>query len=125
MVLISTMPPDILEPVAMAPLLSSSSSSATAIVNNKVSSSSVCNWKTGSIIRNITTPEGGQVYYYCITKLAHCTKLSSFNSSNTMRTVPTARTDTDKEDIMAGIAALLEEAKKAKSQMDLAVQKVW
>ena len=107
----------------MAPILNSSSS-ATVIINNKVSSPSVCNWKTGSTIRNITTPEGGQVYYYCITKLAHCTKLSSFNSSDTTRTVPTARTDTDKEDIMAGIAALLEEAKKAKSQMDLAVQKV-
>jgi hypothetical protein len=140
LVLISTMPPEILEPVAIAPL-----ADTTAAVGSKNQApgkgdgkagqpeamrSAVCDWNAGCRVQSLTTPEGGQVYYYALTKTANCKKVTSFKAS-TSQAAPSA-SNSNKEDIMAGITALLEEAVKAKEQMEAAsaqvcvsVQYIW
>jgi hypothetical protein len=81
--------------------------------------STVCDWNAGCRVQPLTTPEGGQVYYYALTKTANCKKVTSFKVA-VSKTAPTS----SKEDIMAGISALLEEAVKAKEQMEAASAQV-
>jgi len=137
-ILISTMPPDILEPLAFTPLLSTTSS------NSKDSANANCivsNWKAGCRVLPLTTQEGGTVYYYAMTKLSEISQLTSYrpgqeakgtnnnnnngsgsSSGNNSSSSKTKSTDTS--GIMAGIAALLEEAKKAKEAMEAATHQV-
>jgi hypothetical protein len=106
-ILISTMPPDVLQPLGIAAL--------GELVNGR---SAVCNWNQGCRVLPLQTPEGGQVYYYAVKKTAECTKTTSHRSSKA------SAAPGSKEDIMAGISALLEEARKAKEQMDSAEAQV-
>ena len=132
-IIISTMPPDILEPLALAPLLQ---------VKSKKSStdSKVSNWKAGCRVLPLTTQEGGDVYYYAITKLAEIHQLTSYrpgqekkatnsnsnnnSNGNNNNNSGSKVKSTDTSGIMAGIAALLEEAKKAKEAMEAATNQV-
>jgi hypothetical protein len=102
-ILISTMPPGVLQPLGIAAL--------GELVNGR---SAVCNWNQGCRVLPLQTPEGGQVYYYAVKKTAECAKTTSHRSSKA------SVAPGSKEDIMAGISALLEEARKAKEQMDSA-----
>lgn len=173
LVLISTMPPEILEPMAIAPLEQQDSSAIDSASSPVVNSDGhdqqphsyrhssggdggVSNWKAGSRVQQLTTAEGGTVYYYTIRKLTNTSKVTTFHpaaatTTTTSTTTPTAtakgasalkekstkdnksgvgrKGDTKgyecvKEDIMAGITALLEEARKAKEQMEAAASKV-
>ena len=119
-VVISTMPPEIIEPLALAPLLDPSGTKR------------VSNWNRGSTERLLTTQEGGKVYYYAITKLADIARKSSFRPAAALSASsslsPTKSKGTkkaaDNSDIMAGISALLDEAKRAKENMEAATNKV-
>lgn len=123
-VLISTMPPEIIEPLALTPLLAS-------VPGVRGGAS---DWKQGCRVLPLTTQEGGQVYYYAIRKRAEITRLTSFRpgSSTSTSTSKAASAKSsakvgaaaDSSGIMAGIAALLEEAKKAKESMEAAADKV-
>jgi hypothetical protein len=107
-ILISTMPPNVLQPLGIAAL--------GELVNGR---SAVCNWNQGCRVLPLQTPEGGQVYYYAVKKTAECAKTTSHRSSKA------SVAPGSKEDIMAGISALLEEARKAKEQMDSAEAQVF
>lgn len=132
LVLISTMPPDILEPLAIAPL-----SEATA----KKAGNAVSNWKAGCRVQPITTAEGGTVYYYTIKKLANTARVTSFRPTTTSDkpsqksgVVDTARSGdgsgggsagaSKPDDIMAGINALLEVARTAIEEQAAATKQV-
>jgi len=121
-VLISTMPPEIIEPLALSPLL-------TPLPGVRGGAS---DWNQGCRVLPLTTQEGGKVYYYAIRKLAEITRVTTFRPGTTTTTTNTAGTKSsskvgaaaDNSGIMAGIAALLEEAKKAKESMEAAANKV-
>lgn len=134
-ILISTMPPEIIEPLALTPLLQPA---ASASERNK-RSSNVSNWNAGCRVLRLTTQEGGMVYYYAITKVAKISRLTSYRhgtnagatAKNNGSAAATSNTKvssnlktTDTSGIMAGIAALLEEAKKAKEAMEAATNQV-
>lgn len=116
LILITTMPAQILEQIGIAPL-------GMLTQSKEGVRSSVCNWKgAGSNnMKALSTAEGGQVFYYAITKTANCEKLSSHGKKPAISKV----NGSGKDDIMAGITALLEEAKKAKEQMELAAERVF
>ena len=121
------MPPDIFEPLALAPLLQ-------AVSKKGSTDSKVSNWKTGCRVLPLTTQEGGDVYYYAITKLAEINQLTSYRPGQEKRTTNSNSNNnssssskvksTETSGIMAGIAALLEEAKKAKEAMEAATNQV-
>ena len=132
------MPPDIFEPLALTPLIQ-------AVSKKGSTDSKVSNWKAGCRVLPLTTQEGGDVYYYAITKLAEIHQLTSYrpgqekkatnsnssdsnskssNNSNSSSGTSSKVKSTDTSGIMAGIAALLEEAKKAKEAMEAATNQV-
>jgi hypothetical protein len=104
-VLITTMPPKILQSIAIDPLLSGGSSGTRPV-----------NWESGHVCHQLQTPEGGDVYYYCLRKMADLATNSTANYSSNV--------GGDKEDIMSGILALLEEAKAAREAVDEAARRV-
>lgn len=106
-ILVSTMPPQVLEALGIIPL-----------AELRSGRSPVCDWNNGARVRPLTTTEGGQVYYYAIRKIAPCGKSTSH------RLATAGAAPGSKEDIMAGIQALLAEARKAKEQMDSAEAQV-
>lgn len=130
------MPPDILEPLALTPLL------PTPSITKGTTNSRVSNWKAGCRVLPLTTQEGGAVYYYAITKLSEISQLTSYrpgqdakvtnnnnnngsgSSSGNNNSSSNKTKGSDASGIMAGIAALLEEAKKAKEAMEAATHQV-
>jgi SAM-dependent methyltransferase len=107
-VLITTMPPNVLQSIAIDPLLSCGDSGTRPV-----------NWDAGHVCHQLQTPEGGDVYYYCLRKMADLSVGPFVPSSSSG-----GGNGADKEDIMSGILALLEEAKQAREAVDEAAKKV-
>lgn len=124
LILISTMPPEVLEPLALVPLLPTTTHQPTA----------ASDWAHGGRVLPLSTQEGGVVYYYTLTKLSTIARVTSFRPTGPPSTGTTTSTNTgtskankssDSSGIMAGIAALLEEAKRAKETMEAAATQVY
>lgn len=114
-VFITTMPPDVFEPIAIVPL------------TQGASGSEVVNWNDGHTSYKLKTPEGGDVYYYCLKKLGNAVKpkqKASATGGGNANKSSLKSSELEKADVMDGIKALLEEARLAKEQVDKAMQKV-
>ena len=122
--MISTMPPNVLEPIAIAPLtLTNDNKPDGTNTTNKL----ISDWGKGCRVQQMTTAEGNTMFYYTIKKLANTKIRSTFGSQSKRKSEQTGKEkikDSNKEDIMAGINALLEEAKKAAEDMKIATNKV-
>jgi len=90
-IVVTTMPPEIFEKIAITPLNS----------NGNDEMDSLSNWKRGHSTHELRTAAGGCVYYYSIRKLSSMCNLSR------------------NDKVMSGILALLEEAKKLKEDSEL------
>lgn len=120
-VLVSTMPPEVIEPLALTPLLAP----------RNQTENSASDWKRGCRVLPLTTQEGGNVFYYAIRKLGEISRVTSFRPSAPPSSASTSSSHAtkvgaaaDNSGIMAGIAALLEEAKRAKENMEAAAKQV-
>ena len=107
---LSTMPPDIFYALAIEPLIALGATKC-----------EVCDWDN-ALRQYVTTAEGGDVYFYAIAKLM--TPNAAHKQPPKQGPLASARKERrSKEDIMAGIQALLQEAKQAKLEMDAASAK--
>jgi hypothetical protein len=105
LVIVTTMDASLFESIALIPMVGSASIDAVQEASN---------WKRGSRIDRIRTSEGGQVYYYSITKLR-----SILVGSHSV--IKRSRSSDGKEGLFRGIQLLLDEAMKAKEEMGATV----
>lgn len=117
---LSTMPPDVFYALAVAPLTVESNGTGTGTGVRKVCC--CCDWESTATKQSMKTTEGGDVFFFALTKLE---TPSASHRQHALAALASSATTTarSKDDIMAGIHALLEEAKQAKLDMDAASAK--
>ncbi len=110
-VVVTTMPPDILQTIAIDPIAGGGGSAAV-------------NWGAGHVHHKLQTPEGGDIHYYALKKLGEVPTVQSKAGSSSGGSAGLGLGSARKEDVMGGIMALLEEAKKAAAAVQEATSKV-
>ena len=110
---LSTMPPQVFYTLAIEPLL---------VKGSGTDVQQLCDWDGGAK-QSLKTAEGGEVFSYSISKMASPSKAQRSALAATRVVGSADNKGPSRDGIMAGIQALLEEAKQAKMEMDVASAK--